>query len=136
MDFGKGKVVEGSIDTSNGIVFDPAEGYGELGGLNVEKLTDDVYEIMNYMASGDIMKMRKDNFVSYSQHMEDKFKDFSDEYFSLFQMIISGENIAPLFKMLTQLENVQSGKISFTDAEKNVGKQIRTFLPPELRNQK
>lgn len=134
MNFGGGKVVNGSVDTSDGIVIDPSEGYGDLGSLNVEKLTDDVYEIMNYMSKDDIMKMRKNNYVVYCQHMEEKFKEFSNEYYSVFQMVISGENISPLFKMLTQLENVQKGNISFEEAEKNVGAEIKGFLPPELKN--
>lgn len=134
MNFGQGKVVDASVDTSDGIVIDPSEGYGDLGSLNVEKLTDDVYEIMNYMSKDDIMKMRKKNYAVYCQHMEEKFKGFSDEYYSVFQMVISGENISPLFKMLTQLDNVQKGKISFEEAEKNIGTEIKEFLPSELKN--
>lgn len=91
---------------------------------NIEQLADKVLEILEYATQPEIKKLRADDINEYTMHMEKRFSKFSDRFFAIFQKIISGENVSPLFYMLDKLQKVQSGKMSIEDAEKDVGMEL------------
>lgn len=127
------KIISGNqIDTSNGIVydFDDENPSGNVG--NVDQILDQVINILENMNTSEMKTLRETNYPLFEQTMEDKYKDFSYNYYSVFKMVISGEDITPLFKMLEVLSSVKSGKRSFEDGEKDVGKYLTKFLPEGL----
>ena len=75
---------------------------------------------------------KKANIPLFEQTMEEKFQEFADRYYSIFRMVLSGEDITPLFKMLSVINGISSGKKSFEDGEREVGSYLTKFLPPDL----
>ena len=99
---------------------------------NANSVLDDVILILECMATDEMKNLKNTNINVFEQVMEDRFQDFSFKYYSIFRMILSGEDITPLFMMLDAINDVNSGKKNFEEAERRVGMHLNKFIPPEL----
>lgn len=99
---------------------------------NASSVLDDVIKILECMNTDEMKNLKKTNEAVFEQVMEDRFPDFSFKYYSVFKMILSGEDITPLFLMLDAIDDVNKGKKSFADAERRVGMHLNKFIPKEL----
>ncbi len=105
-----------------GLIEDDDEATANLPEINV--LLAQVIKILDYMSQNEIKQMRKDNEPAYQSHMEQQFPNFSMRYYGVFQKLISGEDLNPLFQMMGQIERVKRGEISLSEAEKEVGESL------------
>lgn len=96
-------------------------------------ILDNVLHILQYMATDEMMELKKTNKELFEQLMEEKFQDFSFNYYALFKQIISGDDISPLFKMLEVISNVNSGRTDLKSGESDVGMYLSKFLPENLK---
>ena len=115
-------------DGRTGIVFDPSGGLeGGVAPANLPNVTEvltGVQNILQYMCNDDIIKLKSEDESEYINHMEGKFPAFSFRYYSLFQKIISGDNLTHLFSMLAAIEKVKNGETTLDEAEKGLGEQL------------
>ena len=95
-------------------------------------ILDEVIKILECMNTNEMKELKKTNVNVFEQVMEEKFPDFSFKYYSVFKIVLSGEDITPLFMMLNSINEVNTGKKSFEDAQKGVGHFLNKFIPPEL----
>lgn len=95
-------------------------------------ILDEVIQILECMNTEEMQNLKKTNVNVYEKVMEDQFPDFSFKYYSIFRMILSGEDITPLFMMLDAINDVNTGKKNFEDAERRVGLHLNKFIPKEL----
>ncbi len=115
------------------LVYDMDDGPITKEGLpDASKILDDVIRILQCMATEEMILLKKNDVALYENLLEEKFSDFALRYYSVFKMVISGEDITPLFKMLEIIGNVKQGNISIEDGEKNVGSYLTKFLPDGL----
>jgi len=119
---------------SHTIVYDPSSGGIPDVLPNADVILDNVIKILECMNTDEMQLIKKANIPLFEQTMEEKFQEFADRYYSIFRMVLSGEDITPLFKMLSVINNINSGKKSFEDGEKEVGSYLTKFLPPDLMN--
>lgn len=126
------KVVgENDIDRENGMVLD----FGQDDEINTENLPDtdeildSVIEILEYMNTEEILKLRKDNKDVFVSTMETKFESFAERYYSVFRMVISGNDLSPLFEMLKVIKQMKFGSISVEHGENQIGTSLKKFLP-------
>lgn len=101
--------------------------------VNTEYILDQTIEILECMATDEMKQLKKSNKKTYVEVMENKFKDFADKYYSLFRVIINGDDITPLFTMLDGLDSISSGEKSLEVVEKNIGKELSKFLPNNIK---
>lgn len=113
----------------NDLVYDPESWAGETTELKdlvdpaiIYKLMEDV---LAYMAENNMAELRETNNSQFEQHMDEQFPDYSERYYAIFRMVISGQSLDMLFNMLEQIEKARHGQISVENAEKNVGKVMR-----------
>ena len=99
---------------------------------NATSILDEVIKILECMNTEEMKTLKKTNVNVFEQVMEGKFPEFSFKYYSVFKIVLSGEDITPLFLMLDAINDVNSGKKSFEDAERRVGLHLNKFIPPEL----
>jgi len=100
---------------------------------DVNKLLDQILEIIDYMSNDEMLKLRKEDNEKFMDHMEKKYFDFSLRYYAVFMKLLSGEDIMPLFRMLAELDNVKSGKKSLENVEKELGEELaNTYIYPKL----
>lgn len=127
-------VTEDELNKTQGFTYD----FGENDKMSAETLPnandvlDQVIQILECMDTPEMKELRKTNQALFEQTMEEKFEQFSFQYYSIFKMILSGEDITPLFKMLEIINKVNVGRCTFEDGEKEVGGFLNQFLPPEL----
>lgn len=127
------KVVSGGIPNDpHTLVYDPSSGGIPDVLPNTDIILDNVIKILECMNTDEMKLLKKTNVQLFEQTMEEKFQEFADRYYSIFRMVLSGEDITPLFKMLNVINNINSGKKSFEDGEREVGMYLTKFLPPEL----
>jgi len=111
-----------------GIIFDPT-------GMNnctpppinlpdVGSVLDKIAAILEYMCNDDIILLKKNDENEYIKHMEEQFPAFSDRYYSLFQKVISGDDLTHLFSMLGAIERIKSGETTVDKAEKELGDEL------------
>ena len=87
----------------------------EGGMTDILKLTGQVIDFIEYIELPDIKLMSQENNMMYKQHLENKFEEFTLEYYSIYKMLVDNENeraqnIEKLFKMIDRLKDVESGK--------------------------
>lgn len=116
------------------LVYDPSSGDIPDVLPNADAILDNVIKILECMNTDEMQLIKKSNVPLFEQTMEEKFQTFADRYYSIFRMVLSGEDITPLFKMLTVINGINSGKKSFEDGEREVGTYLTKFLPPDLMN--
>jgi len=127
-------ITEDEVDKSKGFTYD----FGENDKMSAETLPnaddvlDQVIQILECMDTAEMRELRKTKQALFEQIMEEKFEKFSFQYYSIFKMILSGDDITPLFKMLEIIGKINKGRCSFEDGEREVGCYLNQFLPPEL----
>ena len=132
-----------------GIVFDPSGGLeGGVAPVNlpdVGEILDKIQEILEYMCTDEIINLKdNDNHNDndndngeYVRHMESIFPAFSCNYYSLFQKIISGDDLNHLFSMLGAIERIKDGEITVDEVEKNLGEELaEEYVYPHIANSK
>lgn len=118
---------------NNNLMYDFGEDDGKAESLpDISKMLDNVIEILECMNNDDMKLLKNTDVLLFEQMMEEKFAEFSSNYYSVFKMILSGEDIGPLFKMFEVIGNINTGKTTFEQGEKTVGTFLTKFLPPEL----
>jgi len=100
---------------------------------NVEELSSRIEEIIEYMCEDEIFSLSKKDYKKYSKTMKEKFPEFSTKYMSIFDMVISGEDITPLIEMLAQIDSVKKGKKTMEQAEDELRDSLaEQFVYPNL----
>lgn len=127
-------VTEDDIKKQQGMVYDfgDEEKLTAEGLPNAENLLDQVIKILEAMDTPEMKVLRDTNQDSFEQVMESRFENFAFQYYSVFKMILSGEDITPLFEMLKVISQVNHGEKSFEDGERDVGLYLNKFLPDGL----
>lgn len=95
-------------------------------------ILDEIIKILEFMDQTDIQIMRKTEVAQFHALMEEKFSDFADKYYSVFMMVLSGEDLTPLFKMMEIMAEMNSGTKSIKKGEEDVGYYLTKFLPDSL----
>ena len=109
------------------------------GGLpDLVKLTGQIIEFIEYIEQPDIKAMSKENIMMYKQHLENKFEEFTLDYYSIYRMLVDNENersqnIEKLFKMIDRLKDVESGKSNVEREFIHVREELaQEFLYPKF----
>ena len=91
---------------------------------DVKKIIASVEEIMTYMCDDEILNFKYQNPDSYKEMMESKFKNFSETYPSLFNLIIEGEDISMMLEMMARIEKVKNHEISMDEAQEQLKEKL------------
>jgi hypothetical protein len=125
-------VTESELKNTQGIMYDFGDDEPITKLPDANEILDEIIKILECMNTEEMKLLRESNKELFEQLMEEKFPDFSYKYLAVFQMILSGEDITPLFKMLDVISQVNSGKSTVEQGEKDVGKYLTKFLPDGL----
>jgi hypothetical protein len=106
------------------------DGFPEL-----KYVIDTLTEILDFMMTDDMMKLKEESKESFEQVMADKFKDFSERYFSLFCVILDGEmnSLSNLVMMINTLCMVKTKKISMDEGYAHIREELAgTYIYPQF----
>lgn len=124
-------ITEDEIDPEKGMVLD----YGQDAEINPENLPDaneildNVIQILETMNTEEMLTLRKNNNDVFISTMETKFEPFAERFYSVFRMVLSGNDISPLFEMLKVISEMKSGSMSVENGENKIGSSLKKFLP-------
>lgn len=132
----------------NAIVYDPSAGVRKDGNIqenldnlpDVPKMLEKITEILECMLSDEMVELKEKNQPEFEHQMELKFPHFSFRYYGTFKQILKGEDLTPLFTMLSKIEKIKSGMLSLDQAENDMGNElaeeyIYPMLPKDQRQQ-
>jgi len=110
----------------------------ERGLPDLVKLTGQIIEFVEYIEMPDIKEMAAENRNLYKNHLENKFEDFTLEYYSIYRMLVDNdnersENLNRLFKMIDRLKDVESGKSTVDKEFSKVREELaEDYLYPQF----
>lgn len=83
-------------------------------------------EIFTFISTDEMIKLKEDDKLEYDKTVTQKFPEFSERYFSLFSVVLSGEleTMTHLVMMIKTLGQVNSGKISMNTAYARVRDEL------------
>jgi len=99
----------------------------------MEKLTNDIIEILEYLNKEEMKKLRKENIDIYKQHVMTKFESF--DYFSILKLFIDNDDveIEKLIEMIKVIDDINNKKISFEDANEQMKeKRASEYIYPQF----
>jgi hypothetical protein len=114
------------MDNKNKVMYDNSE--NPINIPDVDKLLDDFYDVLLYMKTPELEKLRNENPEEFNTNMENKFPEFSNRYYSLFRKILSGEDLTPFFMMIQQLNKLKKNQ------EKDYVEQVEAEVGNYLLN--
>ena len=135
---------EDEILKSGGIIYDPSRA-GESGPSvlpDAGKLLDTVAAMMEYMATDEVLAFKKkcieeNKEEEYEFSIEDQFPEFTSKYFSLFKMIVGGEDLTPMYRMFACIDQVNKGHTTLESVEKQLGEELADeFVKPITEDNK
>jgi hypothetical protein len=120
------------------LVYDPTGGADEntVNLPNVDDLLGRIQEILEYMCTDDVVKLKNTNYQDYEEHMEEKFESFSMRYFALFKKLLSGEDLTHLFNMIAGIERINRGDETIEEVEKRLGEDLaEEYIYPKINDE-
>jgi len=128
-------VDEKYIKDQGGVIFEPPD--GKLSMPNLDYILDTIIEILEYKNTPEMTKLFKTNKTEYDACMEDKFEQFADTHYSIFSMVISGNDITPMITMFEKLNEAKSGKTTLENVDKKITESLRQkYVEPMMKNLK
>lgn len=127
-------VSEDQIDKKDGMVLD----FGQDEEINPDNLPDpnvildNTIAILEYMNTDEMKELRKNNNEIFISTMETKFESFAEQYYAVFRMIISGQDLSLMMDMLNVINGMKSRKITVETGEKQIGAKLKQFLPEDF----
>jgi hypothetical protein len=99
----------------------------------VNTLKETVLLMQQFVNNDEIQKLKNTDYNKYKQNMTNIFKNFSEQYTSLFNMIIEGKDLKYLDLMLNSIIDISKGVDEQTNVEKRLGEDLADeYLYPNL----
>jgi hypothetical protein len=99
---------------------------------NVLKLSEDVISVLEFI---DEHNLKECSSAEALDKIEHQFPEFVDRYYSLTNILLSGENIDKLIQMLQILHSVEKQNISVEDAVDTIHSNLaEEYVMPKLSN--
>lgn len=73
----------------------------------ISYIIDNIISILEFISLENITNLRNTNKKEFETIIESKFNTFVDEYYAIYKLLISGNDIEPLLKMLKSLEAIK-----------------------------
>ncbi len=93
-------------------------------GEKVKDITDKIVDVLEYMNTDYIKNLRGHDIVLYEKTIEEKFPDFTERYYAVLKLLMSGEDITRLLQMLSQLEKVENNEKKREEAVNYVREEL------------
>ena len=104
---------------------------------DVGKILSQIMSILECMTHDDMLALKEKNRPAFVETMEQKFPEFSERYYAVFQKVISGEDITPLFRMLAGIDRVNRKEATIEEVEEKIGTALANqYVIPVLNKNK
>ena len=96
-----------------------------------------IAEIMEFMCTDDMLKLKNTDTEIFNKVVGDHFKDFSERYPSIFDMVIRGDNLDNLLLMVQKIDMVKRNEIDMGQVETDLRDSLaeQYIYPNMTKNQ-
>ncbi len=116
------------VDQNNVIKLDAPT---EINIPNIKELTFHIVKILEYMNRDDMKSLKIANKDEYEKRIENTFPVFTDKFYSIYKILLSGSDIGTLLEMLRQLDKVKDNKIEFQAARNKISTIVnKKYIDP------
>ena len=89
---------------------------------DVPKLLVQIRELLEFLNTDKMIKIKNEKTQEeYDECIETKYPDFTMKYYGVYKMLVSGEDLTMLWRMLASISAVQKGKTTIEKVEKTLG---------------
>ena len=100
---------------------------------NINKIKETIKLIQQFMNLPDMIKLKKDNNEEYIKKMTEIFPVFAENYNSLFNLVISENDLHALDFMFETMINISNGTLEKDKAEMAFGDYLATkYVKPKI----
>ena len=104
---------------------------------DIEKLTETIISFLQYINTDEMVELDAKDHTAFIRHLEEKFEDFTLNYYNMFKMLVSPDNrdanVMKLLGMLEVLSEIKSGqKDMTTEFEKFREAQAEEYIYPQF----
>lgn len=106
---------------------------------DLKYVIDTLTDIFEYISKDAMIELQLSNIEEYKRHLERKYSEFCDRYYSLFRIVLDGEldSMTHLVMMIKNLCLVNDGKISMDAAYTNVREELSNhYIYPKFGGKK
>jgi hypothetical protein len=102
---------------------------------NIPLVRKTVKEMREWMTKNN--ELKEQNIVLYNIEAEKQFKQFSDDYPSLFRLVLENKDLSILNQMMDTIEKINTNKMDKLDGEKLIGERLADeYLYPVVNKKK
>ena len=102
---------------------------------NIPLVRQTIKEIRDWMNNN--TNLKNQNIVLYNIEAEKVFKQFSEEYPSLFKLVLEDKDLSILNHMMDTIDKINKNKINKLDGEKLIGERLADeYLYPVVNKKK
>jgi hypothetical protein len=91
---------------------------------DIKSIKDNIAMIQKIMLVPDIKLLSSTNQDLYKEKMKSIFTSFELNYPSLFELVISGDDLTPLEFMLSTMEKINNGETDKDKGEMSIGEHL------------
>lgn len=102
---------------------------------NIEEIEVKIKEIQSYIETPPISHLKQTNLPLYNFILEEKYKEFKDDYPTLFKTILNSNKLKMLYKMIATIKKIKLGSIDRLSGEKEIGQILyNKYIDPVVSN--
>lgn len=100
---------------------------------DIDYITNTVLEMLEYMATPEMRELKQHDENEYTNNIRHKYHKFEDEFYAVYNLVLSGGDINILMSMLKTLNNVKNNKLNLDQADKLVNDNLnQKYINPLL----
>lgn len=105
--------------------------------IDVDSINNKVKDIIEYVNRDENKKARELNYNMFEMKVQKEYSDFYNEYPTLLKMIVKGNNLDMLNKMLNMITRINNKEIDKFEGEKELGESLaEQYLYPVVKDKK
>ena len=98
---------------------------------DIKELSFNIIKVLEFMNQEDMKSLKISNNSEYEARIQNTFPKFVENFYSIYKMIMSGQNIKTLIEMLRQLDKVKENKIDFDVARNKISALVnKQYVDP------
>lgn len=95
---------------------------------DLTNLTKQIIDFLEYINTPDMQKMQDDESRAFELHLESKFPEFAENYYSTFKMLLNKKdrikNVEKLMQMISTIKKVKDGQKSYDSAFEKIKEDL------------
>jgi hypothetical protein len=99
---------------------------------DIEKLIDNVIIFLQYISTDEMEKMEEEDPVAFEKHLDVKFIDFTNRYYTVFKILLDKpnreKNVQKLLEVFEKFNKIKNGENTIDDAYQEYTEELNSEM--------